>query len=46
MACGQPALPALRETLMDRRGQRASAHQSASAASMSVDSLAGASCGA
>ena len=56
MACGRPALPALRETLMDRRDQRAStrinAHQrastrqGASAASMSVDSLAGASWGA
>lgn len=46
MACGRPALPALRETLMDRRDQRASTRQGASAASMSVDSLAGASCGA
>lgn len=46
MACGRPALPALRETLMDRHDQRASTRQSASAASMSVDSLAGASWGA
>ncbi len=46
MACGRPALPALRETPMDRRDQRASTRQGASAASMSVDSLAGASWGA
>ncbi|CAB5723553.1 Uncharacterised protein [Delftia tsuruhatensis] len=43
MTCGRPALPALRETLMDRPDQRVSARQSARAASMSVDSLAGAS---
>ena len=37
MACGRPALPALRETLMDRRDQRASTRINASRRQRGLD---------